>query len=261
MKCTGITTALAVVGLVNMAAAAVTAPKLLGCYNSPANLKDRKKDFSVENSSGKCRTLCVDDETKKGNLGFSVQGMAGSICVCGNTLPNKAHRVELSKCSYSCPGYGDEACGTRNGNFWSVWGTGLEEVIEEDAQPVLDTSSTSSKPAGPPPTTTVIKSSEEASEENKKSSVNKGAVAAGVVVGVLVVLSIGAGAFLLIRKRNRQKVEEEYKRSAAIREFHQKPASDHRLDPGMVQRRDSAGSIADNQDYSRRILKVTNPDG
>jgi cell wall integrity and stress response component len=29
----------------------------------------------------------------------------------------------------------------------------------------------------------------------------------------------------------------------------------------MMQRRMSDGSIADNQDYSRRILKVTNPDG
>lgn len=70
------------------------------------------------------------------------------------------------------------------------------------------------------------------------------------------ILSIGAGAFLIIRKRNREKVEEEYRRSAAAREFGQKPSSDSRLDPAMVQRRDSVGSIADNEDYSRRILKV-----
>lgn len=86
---------------------------------------------------------------------------------------------------------------------------------------------------------------------------NKGAVAAGIVIGVLVVLSTGVGAFLVIRKRNRDKVEEEYRRSAAAREYAQKPPSDHRLDPGMVQKRDSVGSIADNQDYSRRILKAS----
>lgn len=71
------------------------------------------------------------------------------------------------------------------------------------------------------------------------------------------VLSVGVGAWLLIRKRNRERVEEEYRRSAAAREYAAKPNSDHRLDPGMVQRRDSVGSIADNQDYSRRILKVS----
>lgn len=72
----------------------------------------------------------------------------------------------------------------------------------------------------------------------------------------MVVLAVGVGAWLLIRKRNRERVEEEYRRSAAAREYASKPNSDHRLDPGMVQRRDSVGSIADNQDYSRRILKV-----
>jgi cell wall integrity and stress response component len=32
--------------------------------------------------------------------------------------------------------------------------------------------------------------------------------------------------------------------------------ADTRLDPVMAQRRLSSGSIADNQDYSRRILRV-----
>lgn len=90
---------------------------------------------------------------------------------------------------------------------------------------------------------------------------NTAGVAAAAVVGVLAIIGISIGVWFLIRKRRRQKVEEEYRKSAAIRGYTQKPASDHRLDPGMVQRRDSVGSIADNQDYSRRILKVTNPDG
>lgn len=69
------------------------------------------------------------------------------------------------------------------------------------------------------------------------------------------IIALGVGGWIFLRRRRRQQVEEEYRRSAAARGF-QKPASDHRLDPGMVQRRDSVGSIADNQDYSRRILKV-----
>jgi cell wall integrity and stress response component len=64
------------------------------------------------------------------------------------------------------------------------------------------------------------------------------------------------GVFVFLRKRRRQKVEEDYRRSAAVRGFNQKPALDTRLDPVMVQRRDSVGSIADNQDYSRKILRV-----
>ena len=60
-------------------------------------------------------------------------------------------------------------------------------------------------------------------------------------------------------------MEEEYKRNAAVSNFIAgKPpktsggdsAFDTRLDPVMAQRRLSDGSIADNQDYSRRILKV-----
>ena len=78
-------------------------------------------------------------------------------------------------------------------------------------------------------------------------------------MGVLALLGIGLGLFLFIRRRKRQQVEEEYKRSVAAREFAKKPQQDHRLDPTMIQRRDSVGSIADNQDYSRRILKVGAP--
>lgn len=66
------------------------------------------------------------------------------------------------------------------------------------------------------------------------------------------------------RQRNRQ-VEEEYRRNAAASGFsagsktHNSGStfSDTRLDPTVIaQRRMSDGSIADDQDYSRRILKV-----
>jgi cell wall integrity and stress response component len=64
-------------------------------------------------------------------------------------------------------------------------------------------------------------------------------------------------------------VEEEYRRNAAVSSFIAgKPPNsssgassfnDTRLDPAvMAQRRMSDGSIADNEDYSRRILKVRN---
>jgi cell wall integrity and stress response component len=94
------------------------------------------------------------------------------------------------------------------------------------------------------------------SKPDSGGGVNKAGVAAGVVVGVVVLALIGVGAWIFLRRKRRQKIEEDYRKSAAVRGFVQKPASDHRLDPSMVQRRDSVGSIADNQDYSRRILKA-----
>ena len=78
---------------------------------------------------------------------------------------------------------------------------------------------------------------------------------------------MGGGAFLWNRRRKIRHVEEEYRRNAAVSEFvaggktHSGRSgssfSDNRLDPTVMgQRRMSDGSIADNQDYSRRILKV-----
>lgn len=70
------------------------------------------------------------------------------------------------------------------------------------------------------------------------------------------------------RRRNRE-IEEEHRRNAAVNAFMaggKAPSSsgglsisDQRLDPVMVQRRLSSGSIADEQDYSRRILRVCVP--
>jgi cell wall integrity and stress response component len=89
-----------------------------------------------------------------------------------------------------------------------------------------------------------------------------------VVVGLIAVAAIAGGVFLLIRNKQRREVEEQYRRNAAISSFtsggkHPSSSagassfSDMRLDPAvMAQRRMSDGSIADNQDYSRRILKV-----
>jgi len=111
----------------------------------------------------------------------------------------------------------------------------------------LETTTVSQTPTG---------TSESSLKKSEPSGINKAGAAAGAVVGVLVAIAIGVGAFLFIRKQRRKKLEEEYRRSLAVREFHKKPDTDLRLDPVMLQRRMSDGSIADNQDYSRRILKV-----
>lgn len=96
---------------------------------------------------------------------------------------------------------------------------------------------------------------------------SKAGIAAGVVVGFIAIAAIAGGVFYYLRNKKRREVEEEYRRNAAVSNFIAggKPPNssggsssfnDTRLDPVMAQRRMSDGSIADNEDYSRRILKV-----
>ena len=96
---------------------------------------------------------------------------------------------------------------------------------------------------------------------------NTAGIAAGVVVGVVSVCAIAGGLFFFLRRRKRRALEEEYQQHA-VNPFEgetesKPPASSHsmsdsRLEPSvMMQRRQSDGSIADNQDYSRRILKAS----
>jgi cell wall integrity and stress response component len=68
-----------------------------------------------------------------------------------------------------------------------------------------------------------------------------------------------------MRHRRRREIEAEFARQSAVSTFigggkgssGTNSFSDPRIDPAVLaQRRMSDGSIADNQDYSRRILKV-----
>lgn len=105
-------------------------------------------------------------------------------------------------------------------------------------------------------------------DTNKKStkSTNVAGIVAGVVVGVVVVAAILGGIFFYMRMKRNREIEEDHRRNAAVNAFMggKPPGSsggysmeaDTRLDPVMAQRRLSSGSIADNQDYSRRILRV-----
>jgi len=115
--------------------------------------------------------------------------------------------------------------------------------------------------------------SPDAASANKSdggSSTNVAGIAAGVVVGVVAVAGIAIGLFFFMRHRKRKAAEEEYKRTQ-VGDFMRhgglsgegKPPntgysnmSDSRLDP-EANKRNSTGSIADNQDYSRRILRVS----
>ncbi|KAL9020711.1 MAG: hypothetical protein Q9185_002027 [Variospora sp. 1 TL-2023] len=106
---------------------------------------------------------------------------------------------------------------------------------------------------------------EPAETQAPSKGLNTGGIVAGVVVGIVAILAIAGGLFFFLRNRKRRAVEEEYQRNNVNNPFEieSKPPpsshsmSDSRLEPSvMMQRRQSDGSIADNQDYSRRILKV-----
>ncbi|KAL8705523.1 MAG: hypothetical protein Q9201_001340 [Fulgogasparrea decipioides] len=96
---------------------------------------------------------------------------------------------------------------------------------------------------------------------------NTAGIAAGVVVGVVAICGIVGALLFILRRRKRRAAEQEYQ-SNNINPFEPEAPrpppssssmSDSRLEPSvMMQRRQSDGSIADNQDYSRRILKVDN---
>lgn len=102
--------------------------------------------------------------------------------------------------------------------------------------------------------------------ETRGSGPNKAAIAAGVVVGLVCVGALIGGLVFFLRRRKQRALEEEYRQNTANTYIggagktiptSASSVSDSRLEPSvMMQRRQSDGSIADNHDYSRRILKV-----
>ena len=92
------------------------------------------------------------------------------------------------------------------------------------------------------------------------SGPNTASIAAGVVVGAVGLCAILGAAFFVYRYKKRKAVEEEYRRNALMNFQKTAPSSrsgDSRFDGDfLAQRRQSNGSIDDDQDFSRRILKV-----
>ncbi|MCJ1375833.1 hypothetical protein MMC20_007070 [Loxospora ochrophaea] len=260
-----------------------------GCFSSASSLKDQGS--ATFQTSGYCGTLC-------GPQSQAVMATTkGSDCWCGSEIPPESDKVPDSECNTPCDGFPQKNCGGMNS--FSVYLTGTT-LNAEQADSDSDSSSSSPSSTGgaaqsnatPPPSSTVNGSPSvitrastvlvtapgqtspgavvtTQSSQPSSGGPNKGAIAAGAVVGVLVVCALIGGLFFFLRQRRRRAIESEYQRNASINGFMAggKPQSTHstsdsRLEPSvMMQRRPSDGSIADHQDYSRRILKVTNPDG
>ena len=82
-------------------------------------------------------------------------------------------------------------------------------------------------------------------------------------MGIVALGACAGGAFFFVRHRKRKAIEEEHRREQAISSFgksgtikSESSAADSRLDPTVMYRRQSDGSIADEMDFTRRVLKV-----
>ncbi|OTA95208.1 hypothetical protein M434DRAFT_69779 [Hypoxylon sp. CO27-5] len=226
-----------------------------GCYKSVGTMKKLNTDNF--NSQGACAGFCRKN-------GY-VAGASNSYdCWCGDEYPNKADLVDDDQCTEPCPGYGDDACGGLD--TYTVYNTGKRVSVGEASEP----GSSSSSSAGASKTSSASNAPASTSgcdPESNKSGPNVAGIAAGVVVGVVAVSALIGGGFFWMRRKRNAEIEEEHRRNAAVNAFISggKPPSssgglsmsDSRLDP-VMNRRMSDGSIADNQDYSRRILRVRN---
>ncbi|QDS71276.1 hypothetical protein FKW77_001024 [Venturia effusa] len=242
----------------------VGALSTVGCFSISQPLEDQGQyEFTTD---GVCQKVCT-------GLNKPVLGMVdGTNCWCGDLLPPASSQVDNSSCNTPCAGYDKANCG--GNNFWWVelTGTTRNKIANLDPASVTSSGSGAAKTltSSLAPSTVLVTATNKPSgpvtpSGNSSSKPNTVGIAVGVVVGVVAIAAVVAGVFFFLRHKRRRDVEEEYKRQASVNQFvnggHKSNSSmnDSRLDPELV-RRDSTGSIADNQDYSRRILKVRNPD-
>lgn len=252
-----------------------------GCYHSSTGLTFNSTYMYM--TQGYCQPLCVEADN------YFVLGLTEKTdCWCGNQLPPSDKLVDDSYCDAGCAGYDTDPCGSEDGTYWTVYLTGVRTNVANATDDETTSSSTVASTSVPTSTktaapslvtvgTTVITvtasaqaasaSAAEASSQSNKS--NTAGIIAGVVIGIVLVAALAGGAFLWLRHKRRREIEKEYQRNASIDNFvaNGKPPTssagysnhtDTRLDHSALQRRMSDGSIADNEDYSRKILRVTN---
>lgn len=228
----------------------------LACYSDVDPLKNN--NTNTFQSTGKCQPVCA-------NAGYPVMALTGgSTCYCGDILPATMYVVDDSKCNSPCQGYDVENCGGIG--YWRVFLTGLTGDV--DTAPNVTSSSSSSSSTGTTATShaaqtvVVTEAASAKSSQGSDNGPNKVGIAVGVVVGVIVIAALAGGAILYMKQKRRREIEEEHKAQAAINSFvgsrHSDTKSDARLDPSVASsyRRESIGSIADERDFSRRILQV-----
>jgi cell wall integrity and stress response component len=242
---------------------AVAGPiETLDCYSSAGNLESLGT-YTFQ-AAGYCQEQC----TASGKLVMATT--EGSTCLCGDSLPPASDKVDSSKCDEPCDGFDQQNCGGKG--YFQIYLTGLGDPDSESSGSPSSGNSASATSAQPSVITkagqTIVVTASASAEANSSSGgggSSKVGIAVGVVVGVVVLMAIiGVIVFVFKRRRNRE-IEEEHRRTAAVSSFvsggksETSSTTDQRLDPKAFggYRRESVGSIADERDFSRRILQVS----
>ena len=233
----------------------------IGCFETGLPLENHGS-YNFQ-SPGNCQLVCLQ-------LDKDVMGLSdGENCWCGDEIPAKEWQVKNDTCSTTCNGDDTSGCGGKNLLWVVLTGNTRNQVDYFQPSSSSSSSSSASKTSSTAPSSTAVASAtavpvQPPPQDDKPNTV---AIAVGVVVGMLGLAAILFGVWFLLRRRRQQQAEEDYRRNAAnVNSFvgsgklHTSNSSmnDSRLDPSFMDRRQSNGSIADNEDYSRRILKVTN---
>ena len=248
---------------------AAAAYQTLSCYSAIPSDWASKGDYTFQ-TSGYCQDQCK---------GYSLMAITGGkTCSCGNEYPDSTDVVSNSTCNTPCQGFDQLMCGGTNA--WQLYTTG--SGTPEGSAPGSSSGTSSSVSTKPSTTSSTVPSvvtqsgkvvtvtAEAAAGSSSSSSSKSGGggskigIAVGVVVGVLVIAAIVGGLVLFLKRRRRLAIEEEHRRNAAVNGFvngvksETSSTTDARLDPAVFShRRNSIGSIADEQDFSRRILQVS----
>lgn len=261
------------------------AQSLKGCYKDDGSMNNLGS-YTFQ-SQGYCSTTCKAQ-------GFSVFGMAsGDECLCGASLP--ADSVASSFCNQACTGYPGDTCG--GNGYISVWlagsgtvpnnipksGSNSKAAAIPSANPTMAPGSPTTPVApsviyvttavvqqGATVVQTVVASATRVTTATPSStsatasslgSISPG-MAAGIAISVIVVFVVGIATFILLRRRRSEvrtyrRQFEETKIGSASATTKPIPSLDSRLEISAM-RRNSSESLADNQDYSRKILRVVN---
>ncbi|KAF3004918.1 hypothetical protein E8E13_006908 [Curvularia kusanoi] len=236
---------------------AANAMQTIGCFETGTPLVNYGT-YKFQ-SPGNCQFVCLEH-------GKNILGLSNGIdCWCGDKVPAKDWQVDNSSCTTTCSGTKLENCGGAN-KIW-VMSTG-QSLNPPEYYEIPKDSSSSKKASSATPSSSTAAASASASptkDSNSDSKPNTAGIAAGVVVGVVGLAAIIGGIWFFLRRRRQHQAEADYRRNAAgVNDFINggktgaSSINDSRIDPSFMDRRQSNGSIADNEDYSRRILKVTN---
>ncbi|KAF3047495.1 hypothetical protein E8E12_009019 [Didymella heteroderae] len=236
-----------------------SAMSTIGCFETGTPLSNY--GFYEFQSPGNCQLVCIEN-------GKNVLGLANGVdCWCGDKIPAKDWQVDNSTCGTTCGGTDKELCGGANHLWVMLTGNTRNQVPFYEIP--ADSSSSAKKSSTAAPSSTAAASAtaspSKTASSDSDSKPNTAGIAAGVVVGVVGLAAIIGGVWFFLRRRRQRQAEEDYRRNAAgVNDFinggktSASSMNDSRIDPSFMDRRQSNGSIADNEDYSRRILKVTN---